>query len=132
MVGGLLAFRLSEIRVLPVLYGAFMGIIVADFASGIVHWAADSWGSVDTFIGRVSGKTSMCKQSIFLQHLIRPFREHHVDPTAITRHDFVEVNADNFALCIPKLAHIVYQHSTLTNAELAALLPWHWFWLLLA
>lgn len=65
------------------------GYITADFASGMFHFLADNYGSTSKpFVGPV---------------FIRPFREHHVDPKAITRHDFLEVNGANCAMSVPIL-----------------------------
>ncbi|HVE85376.1 MAG TPA: fatty acid desaturase family protein [Myxococcales bacterium] len=63
---------------------AYLG---ADLLSGVVHWMGDTWCSPAT---RVVGPT-----------LIRPFREHHVDQKAITRHDFVETNGNNCLASMP-------------------------------
>ena len=38
-----------------ILLAAVAGIFTADFASGIVHWAADTWGSIELpVLGKVS------------------------------------------------------------------------------
>jgi plasmanylethanolamine desaturase len=63
--------------------------LFADFGSGMVHWWADTWGSENW---PVVGKA-----------LIGPFREHHVDPKAITHHDFLETNGASSFVVLPFL-----------------------------
>ena len=65
-------------------------MLAADFVSGFVHCAADNFGSPTT--------------PIFGVAFIRPFRDHHIDPAGITRHDFVETNGNS---CLVNLIVLV-------------------------
>jgi hypothetical protein len=75
---------------LPV--AAVAGLLIADFVSGFVHFLADNFCEADT---PIIGKT-----------FVRPFREHHADPLAITTHGFVEANGGNTIVSLPVLAPV--------------------------
>ncbi|CAF4144470.1 unnamed protein product [Rotaria magnacalcarata] len=88
-------------------YTKVLGILTADLASGIVHWGADTWGAADMpIIGR---------------NFLRPFREHHIDPTSITRHDFIETNGDNFAVTVPYLLYMAYKFTYSNDIDIRRL-----------
>ena len=68
---------------------AVLAWLAADLLSGVAHWVFDSFGRLDTpLVGPA---------------FIRPFREHHADPHAMTRHDFVETNGSSCLACVPLL-----------------------------
>lgn len=67
-----------------------IGYLGADLLSGIIHWGGDTVGDERT---PLVGKN-------FITH----FRTHHVDPKAITRHDFVETNGNNCIVSLSPLA----------------------------
>jgi plasmanylethanolamine desaturase len=65
------------------------GIAAADFASGLLHWAADTWGRADLpVIGR---------------RILVPFRVHHRNPADFLRRCFLDTNGDVAALSLPIL-----------------------------
>jgi hypothetical protein len=68
------------------------GYVLADFLSGLAHWAGDTVGDERIpFLG---------------PNFVLPFRQHHVDPTAITRHDFVETNGNSSIVSAPALVGV--------------------------
>ena len=86
----LLAVSIEKTEITPLLpIAALCGWLLADLLSGLVHWALDTFGSVRT---PVVGPA-----------FIRPFREHHAEPDAMTRHDFIEVNGASCLGCLPLL-----------------------------
>lgn len=63
-----------------------------------------------------AGDGSCCPTQAF----IRPFREHHIDPTAITRHDFIEANGDNCLVTLLPLAVCAYMLCVQTPEQILA------------
>lgn len=69
--------------------GALLGLVFGDFVTGLVHWAADTYGEENTpIIGR---------------SLVRPFRIHHVRPLEICEHGVVETIGNTCILAAPLL-----------------------------
>lgn len=74
--------------ILPV--GALAGLLLADFASGLLHWFCDRFLAATTpGIGPL---------------LIAPFREHHERPHGIVAHDLLELHGNS---AIPVLAALL-------------------------
>ena len=69
--------------------GLLIGVLLADFVAGCVHWVADRFFDVGTpLIGPA---------------LIAPFREHHDDATRMAEHDFFEVCGSSAGSTLPLL-----------------------------
>lgn len=81
----LIAVHLVRLFMMPafewrLIFVAVVGALGADLVSGIVHWAADTWGRETLpIIGR---------------RLLRPFRVHHVNPDDFAGRRFLDVNGD--------------------------------------
>jgi hypothetical protein len=94
---GLSALAFARIESLPPLawapllaLAAALGWAFADLGSGLVHFLCDRFGSESTpLLGHA---------------VIRPFREHHVDPRAIAAHGFVELSGNSALALTPLLA----------------------------
>ena len=65
------------------------------------------------------------------QAFIRPFREHHIDPTSITRHDFIETNGDNFAVCLVPMMRMLYKFMTYSPEQIRDTYNWEMYVFLL-
>jgi ubiquitin-conjugating enzyme E2 variant len=73
--------------------GAPLGLVFGDFITGLVHWAADTYGEERTpVIGR---------------SLVRPFRVHHIRPLEICEHGIVETIGNTCILAMPLLTLLV-------------------------
>ena len=83
--------RLYELELLWLVALAVpLGIVGGDFISGIVHWAADTYGSEDM---RLIGPS-----------LVKPFRLHHIYPRDICTHGLVETTGNVCILAVPVLS----------------------------
>jgi hypothetical protein len=94
---GLSVLALSRIDALPPLVwvpflalAAIAGWAFADFGSGLVHFLCDRFGSESTVLLGPA--------------VIRPFREHHVEPRGIAAHGFVELSGNSALALTPMLA----------------------------
>lgn len=76
-------------QIVLALGAAVCALALADLMSGVVHFLFDTFGSPDT--------------PIIGQKFVKPFREHHDHPGAMTRDDAIAVNADNLFVCLPVL-----------------------------
>lgn len=73
----------------PAVFFFPLGMVVADFLSGIIHWGADTWGSES--------------MPILGKRLLHPFRVHHVNPADFLRRQFIDTNGDVAFLALPLL-----------------------------
>ncbi|MGH9790207.1 MAG: fatty acid desaturase CarF family protein [Candidatus Acidiferrales bacterium] len=95
------------------------GLLLADFLSGCAHWFCDRFFEEKT--------------PVLGPLLIAPFREHHRDPLAMTRHGFLELNGNSALALTPLLAWVwiaapatlgamsLFAHALLLSASLALL-----------
>jgi sterol desaturase/sphingolipid hydroxylase (fatty acid hydroxylase superfamily) len=70
------------------------GVALADLSSGLVHWAADTWGRGDL--------------PVVGPRLLIPFRVHHLNPDDFLRRSFLDTNGDVAALALLPLIGLLW------------------------
>lgn len=70
------------------------GAVLADFASGLLHWAADTWGRSDL--------------PVIGPRLLVPFRVHHRNPDDFLRRTFLDTNGDVAAIALAPLVALLW------------------------
>jgi hypothetical protein len=71
-----------------------LGMATADLLSGLIHWAADTWGrETMPVLGR---------------RLLHPFRVHHVNPDDFLTRRFLDTNGDVAVIVMPFLASMFW------------------------
>lgn len=88
-VAGSMSHRWSWVSAPALVVSALAAYAVSDLLSGLVHFLFDNFGTPST--------------AVIGQKFVKPFRDHHTDPMAMTHGDFIAVNADNFFACLPVL-----------------------------
>jgi plasmanylethanolamine desaturase len=83
------ALRMADVPASTMAIAVLTAWLATDFFSGLVHWAGDTWGSI--------------RSPVIGAWFIRPFREHHDDPRAMTLHDFIETNGSSAIAGLPLL-----------------------------
>jgi len=78
------------------------GYVLADFASGVVHFLFDRFFSLETPLLGAS--------------FVAPFRMHHSDPKDITKHGFIETNGNNSLATMPFLLALIVLPFDYTSA----------------
>lgn len=71
-----------------------LGWVMGDFVTGMVHWAADTYGSVNTFV--------------LGPNFVKPFRLHHRHPQAICAHDIFVTIGNTCILAVPLMTICLY------------------------
>ena len=80
---------------------------MCDLLAGLVHWACDRF---------FTDKTPVLGPA-----LIAPFREHHLDPLAMTRRGFLDVNGSNCFAVLPVLAYVAWRDVSIEDDAWALL-----------
>jgi hypothetical protein len=95
-----------------------LGILASDFMSGFLHWLFDTFFEITT--------------PIIGPHLVGPFREHHWDPLAMTRHGALESAGNSCLGWLPALFLLWWFGPVAPSTWVGAFNYWFWLtWALL-
>jgi plasmanylethanolamine desaturase len=113
---GLVLVHLVRFAQVPEMWGwltagvALAALPAADFISGLVHWAGDTWGNVKT--------------PVLGSRFIRPFRFHHSHPLDMLKSNFFTTNGDTALTSLPFVLIPFFIPLDTESARLAAVFLW--------